>query len=270
MCQRGVAKATDLPDPLGVKPQSQPLGLSDLPPFLHASNLQPYIPPQLRVASSPILFKVSDTPDEPIAYGYRAELLPEVCNVYLKARAAGDLHPCQEHIAARAELLVRALATVGIIALVDEATDYQNVRGKRALATILEKFVAKELQPWIKTFPDEFYDQLFRLKGWGAPRGRNYPREVGRLTNQIVYERLAPSVLEELRRLNPLQLNGTRRHKHHQHLTPDHGHPKLREHLAGVMALMRSASSWGGFWHNLHLAYPVLNKQLAMDSDEFR
>ncbi len=40
--------------------------------------------------------------------------------------------------------MVRALAHVGIIALVDEATGYQRERASDALATILESFIAKE------------------------------------------------------------------------------------------------------------------------------
>ena len=42
----------------------------------------------------------------------------------------------------------------------DEATGFQHDRTTDALAKILEAFVAKELQPWVKTFPDDFYAQL--------------------------------------------------------------------------------------------------------------
>ena len=46
----------------------------------------------------------------------------------------------------------RSLAKVGIVALVDEVTGYQDARAKDALAKFFEAFVAKELQPWVKTF----------------------------------------------------------------------------------------------------------------------
>ena len=75
----------------------------------------------------------------------------------------------QLHIAAQA-ILIRGLATIGVIALVDEATGYQEIRARRALATILEKFIAEKLQPWTKTFPYEFYE-LYKLKGWSGPDG---------------------------------------------------------------------------------------------------
>ena len=47
--------------------------------------------------------------------------------------------------------------------MVDEATGYEEIRARRALATILEKFIIKELRPWTRTFPYEFYEQIFRL-----------------------------------------------------------------------------------------------------------
>jgi len=49
---------------------------------------------------------------------------------------------------------VRGFARVGIIALVDEATGYQEVRNKLALQAILDAFLRKELAAWAKRFPD--------------------------------------------------------------------------------------------------------------------
>ena len=82
---------------------------------------------------------------------------------------------------------MRGLATVGVIALVDEATGYQRIRVERALATILEKFIAKDLQPWTKTFPYEFYERIFKLKGWPMPDGAKRPSVIGKYTNDYVY-----------------------------------------------------------------------------------
>ncbi len=160
--------------------------------------------------------------------------------------------------------LVRGFATVGIIALVDEATGYQRIRAERALTDIIEKFIAKELQPWTKTFPYEFYEQIFRLKGWSGPDGVKRPSVIGRYTNEIVYNRLDPAVLEELRKKNPIMPSGNRRHRHHQYLTPDLGHPKLKEHLAAVTALMRASSNWDAFQRNLNRAFPQKYQQLEL------
>ena len=59
-----------------------------------------------------------------MAYGYRATLLPNVCEVYLKACDARVLRSSQLPVSERAEIVMRGLAKVGIIALADEATGY--------------------------------------------------------------------------------------------------------------------------------------------------
>ena len=193
-----------------------------------------------------------------------AVLLVDLCKLILEARDAGVLHPRQSHIAVQADILIRGLATVGIIALVDEATGYQDIRAQRYLATILEAFIAKELQPWTRTFPYEFYQLLYKLRGWPGPDGNKRTPQVGKDTNDIVYERLAPGVLDELRRLTPKTPAGNRSHRFFQWFTPDHGHPKLKEHLAAVMALMRAAPNWTVFRRLLNRAFPKLNETIPL------
>ena len=234
--------------------------------ILAASNLKPFVSESLGVSTKPIRFLIASS--GPIAYGYPAELLPKVCAVYLEARARGKLRQPQHHIAARAEVLLRGLATVGVIALVDEATGYQNLRAQRALAIILEKFIAKELQPWTKTFPYEFYTEIARLKGWPPMYSMKRPSVVGHYTNDIVYERIAPGLLKELRDVNPTLPTGRRQHRHHQWFTPEFGHPKLKEHLAAVTALMRAAPNWTAFQRSLQRAFSKLNKNLPLPIED--
>ena len=234
--------------------------------ILAASNLKPFVSESLGVSTKPILFLVANS--GPIAYGYPAELLPKVCVVYLEARARGKLRPPQHHIAARAEVLLRGLATVGIIALVDEATGYQEQRAKRALAIILERFIAKELQPWTKTFPYEFYTEIARLKDWPAIYSIKRPSVIGHYTNDIVYDRIAPGLLEELRNVNPTLPTGRRQHRHHQWFTPEFGHPKLKEHLAAVTALMRAAPNWPAFQRSLQRAFRKVNDNLLLPIED--
>ena len=241
-------------------------GVDDLPAFLAASNLKPFLSQIQETASTtPIPFLA---PSRGLTYGYPAILLPQVCEVYLKARDAGVLLPGQQHIAERAEILIRGLATVGIIALVDEATGYQDIRSKLALAKILEEFIAKELQPWTKTFPYEFYTEIARLKGWPPLYSMKRPSVVGHYTNDIVYERIAPGLLQELRSVNPTLPTGRRRQRHHQWFTPEFGHPRLKEHLAAVTALMRAAPNWPAFQRSLQRAFRKLNENLPLPIED--
>ena len=251
--------------------------IDKLPHFLRAANLKPFISKELSRSVSPLRFippaggrGATERRGGRGAIGYDAKSLPQVCEVYLKARDARALLPNQMHIAAQSDILMRGLATVGVIALVDEATGYQRIREERALSTILEKFIAKELQPWTKTFPYEFYEQIFRLKGWPGPDGAKRPSVIGHYTNDIVYDRLPHGVLDELRRINPKMPSGRRKHKHHQWFTPDIGHSKLKEHLAAVMAVMRISPNWDRFTANLNRAFqkPGQTKEMPFDDEQ--
>ncbi len=262
-----VLTQSDMMRALGRSRQAKGRGFYDadvnLPAFLTAKNLKPFIPNELYVTSSQIEFRL---PSGQKAFGYRAEMLPQVCEVYLKARDGGGLTKNQEHIAKQADILIRGLATVGIVALVDEATGYQRDRAADALARILEKFIAKELQPWVQTFPDVFYEQLFRLRKLDFPRETvKRPQYFGHLTNDIIYDRLAPGLREELRKTTPKLPSGRRKHHMHRKLTPDMGHPKLREHLASVTTIMRLSATYQDFKSNLDKIHPRYGETIPMD-----
>ena len=235
-----------------------------LPVFLTANNLKPFISKELEENSKPVLFEYNGK----TAIGHRADLLPQICEVFLDAKEVGALRANQEHIAKACKVLHRGFAKLGIIGLVDEATGYQAVRSRRALADILEKYITKDLQSWTRTFDFEFYKQIFRLKDWPAPEGVKRSGVIGKYTNDLVYERLAPGVLEELRLKNPMLPAGYRQNKHHQWFTPEYGHPKLREHLAAVVALMKVSKDWGQFVRNMNRIFPRLNATIEMPLDD--
>ncbi len=225
-----------------------------LPSYVSGRTLDPFISPSLRAAlMHPIAYRSRGG----TRYGLEASLIAEICEVWLKARDAKALQPSQEHIAERANILVRGLAALGAVALVDEVTGYQAVRDRDELHKILEAYIAKELMPWAKRFPDEFYEELFRLKGWSySPVLVKRPRIVGKLTNQIIYDKLPPGVVSELTKLNPRNEKGRLRHKHHQFLTDDVGHPHLQKQLVAVTTLMKISNSWAQFMRLFNKAFP--------------
>lgn len=219
----------------------------NLPAFLTAKNLKPFIPNDLAVTSSQVEFLRSKGGR---AFGYDAELLPRVCEVYLQARDADALDKRQEHVAEQAEILVRALAQVGIVALVDEATGFQDVRPKDALQMYLEMLVRKELAVWAKKFPDEFYENIYKLRGWTWPgMGKNRFSVVAHYTRDLIYERMAPGLLKELEEKSPKDEKGNRDNKLHQWLTGDVGDPMLASHLQSILTLQRLALANGWGWN---------------------
>jgi len=233
----------------------------EVPVFLAAENLKPFVSSELMQNLKPILFKpLAGAPRGGFSIGYKAELLPQVCNVFLEAAdVKGVIRANQLHIVEQCKILIRAFATVGIIALVDEATGYQYDRARFALEEILEQFVAKELRKWVKTFPDEFYQQICRLKGWNLADINKRGAIFGKLTNYLVYRRLAPGVLKELQRLTPKDSKGRRKQKYFQRLTDDIGHPRLRELLSSEIVLMRvfDDGEWETFDKAINRAVPI-------------
>lgn len=235
--------------------------------FAAGKAISPFISSDLMTRmKSPVRFQA--TTGGTAATGYEATILADLCDAVLAARKEGALRPQQEHIAHQCEILVRGFARVGIIALVDEATGYQKDRAKEALATILEAFIAKELQPWVKTFPADYYQELFRLRGLKYPSSSvKRPQYFGVLTNDVVYKRLAPGVLEELRRITPKNHEGRPKAKYFQSLTLNSGYPKLREHLGAVVAVMKLSNSYQDFIEKLDRISPRFNETIPLPLD---
>ncbi|HEY5152644.1 MAG TPA: P63C domain-containing protein [Candidatus Saccharimonadales bacterium] len=244
-----------------------------IPFFLQKKVFEPYLTDIEAMAAKPVVYR---TKNNTKAIGYNALLLPGIAELYLRLR--DDMMASKGYVPARyspyitaSDVLIRGLANVGIIALVDEATGYQTDRAKDALAKIFEDFIAKELQPYVKKFPDEFYENLYRIRGLTFVKDyHKHPKYFGTLTNNIVYERLAPGVLEELKRLTPKDDRGRPKYHLHRHLTEDIGSPKLREHLAAVVSVMKISPDYDSLIANLDIALPKHNATIQLSLGDKR
>jgi hypothetical protein len=246
------------------KPKGRSQQVTDgLPPFLATKSLEPLISKEILDTTVPVVFLTATGGK---ALGYRAALLPKVCELFLQARTENLLTKQQMPIAEKAEILVRALAQVGIVALVDEATGFQYERDRDELHRLLSIYLAEERLAWAKRFPDEFYRQIYRLKNWTWPAGKAKTQLLGHITNDIVYERLPPGVLEALRELNPTVRETKRRQfKHHQFLSQEVGQPDLRDHILQLIPIMRISKDWLSFKRHLEIAFPKTHGQLVLD-----
>jgi hypothetical protein len=187
-----------------------------------------------------IQFKIPGNPQ--LAHGFEATVLVEICEAYLKAQDEGKLKPNQEHLAKKAGIVIRACAKVGIIALIDEVTGYQDVRRKRALQLKLQAFIAEDMQEWAKTFPDEFWYELARLENTRySPRHR--PLRWGKYVMAFVYDSIDQDVGKELRRRNPNPRHGS---NHHQWLQ-EFGKEKVHDQLERVIAVMKTCDDMDQF-----------------------
>ena len=207
----------------------------------------------LEKINNPITFKL---PNGKCKKGYDATLLIDICNAVLQARDHIELSPVQKRIAKQCDIIIRSVAKVGIIALIDEITGYQEEREKSELSEILQKFITKELQNWIHTLPLDFYKELYRLRKlkWGEEK---IPQYFGHLTNNVIYKRLAPEILDHLKRLTPKSQNGHKTARYFQSLNRDVGYHKLKEHLGSVVTLMKLSDSYEDFENKLDKIHPV-------------
>lgn len=182
---------------------------------------------------NPIKFKYPSSKN--IGSAYPATILADICDAILAARKAGKLQSQQMHIASQAEILMRGFARVGIVALIDEVTGYQRDRKRDALAAILEKYIAKEMRPWLKTFQLEFFEELCRVWGYAMPEKPGaYPPVFAHVIRNIVYDRLAPGVRNQLQ-----ELKKKKGGKMHQWLSGNAGYNDLTRHLGELTMLLR-------------------------------
>ncbi len=187
-----------------------------------------------------IPFRVPGT--QYVANGFEATTLIEICERYLDARDKGLLRGKQKNLALQAEIVIRACAKVGIIALIDEATGYDKFKKKQEYQLKLQAFIADELQEWARMFPDEFWYELARLEGIHySPRAR--PLRWGKYVMMFVYDAIDADIGKELRKKNPdphyLQ-------NHHQWLKK-FGRDKVHDQITKVVTIMKLCDTMDDF-----------------------
>lgn len=218
-----------------------------LPEYLSAKYLEKFIKDDL-------LLKLT----EPVPYennqgveteGIKADLLPDICDIYVKAGENGALKNSPE-IAENAYNIILAFSKVGITALVDEATGYQYEREKDELQKILKAYISPELLPWQKKFPDLFYKELFRLNGWEFTiHGiKKRPGVIGTWTNKLIYEQLPNGVIDELKSKTPKNESGNYVARLHQNLTPNVGDEHLAAQLNQIVTLFMLSDNMKDMW----------------------
>ena len=216
--------------------------------------------------STPIVFRRNNAGgSQSNTYGYEATLLIDICSAILDASHAGAYHDVQ--IIASADVIIRAVAKVGIIALIDEATGYnkEKNRAKDELQQFLNRFLSKEASRWVKVFDDSFFEDLYKMHNWSWSKTSKRPGVVGTWINDIVYQRLGPMVLAELQERNPTDEKGSRKHKHHQYLTGDIGIPALKNHLVSLHSLaIASGYNWILFKRFVDKVHPRQEQQMYL------
>jgi len=229
--------------------------IGNLPPFLARNVLKPFITNDLIQSASSIEFLL---PSGHRAIGYKADLFLKVAEVYIKAaQEVARLPKTVKETANLCSAIMASLAGVGLTALIWQSCGFHKLSNKDSLEKLLAKYLTEKEMQWVKQFPQDFYDQIYRLKNWPSPAVINhrYP-VVGKITRDIVFSRIAPKLLDRLDEKNPKDEKGKRKHCHHQYLTEDIGKPELKNHLYAIRGLMKGCQTWDEFYELLNRFYP--------------
>jgi len=241
-----------------------------LPFFLQAEVLKPFISEELRLLTTPIIFRLKSGQR---AAGYDALLLPMVCKVYqdlrdslmtkltgnnkLEATQAKRTYNQYAHIIKACDMLTHGFAKRGILALVDDATGYQADKARDEALKIVEQYVSPAyLIPWTQRFPHGFFAEAYKIPGWEYKAGSvRHPQYLGKFIIKYIYDPLPPGVLDELKRRLPKNESGNRRAKLWQALTPDTGIPHLDRQITAITTVMQLSTSKVEFEDNFNRVF---------------
>ncbi|MGK3995085.1 hypothetical protein [Sorangium sp. So ce1024] len=177
-----------------------------------------------------------------VAYGREARWFIEVCNAYIDAREAGELHPRQLPLAAQAQRFVSAAAVIGIEALVDEATGYQPGPEDSVATRFMKELFRENPRDWDRFWPKDVVAELcrtFRIRQTQA-----FPAPLMGVIGKLYNLRLGEEAHEELKRINP---RGADRDMHFQHFG-DRLFEQFSSDMGALRALLLVSSSKDQFW----------------------
>ncbi len=210
--------------------------LTDAPNFFNSKTLIPYMNEAFLEALVPI--KYLDGKQEKT--GYKVTLLKELCDLYLRARRDQKLPALMDHLAIKAEILLSAFASIGLVALVDEATGYQSQRNSDALRVLVNQYIIEEARKWTKEFNDSFFTALDTLYGNERTTAKTRPSYCGKFINKYIYAPIENGlILSELKKKQ--HETGTKKGKLHQYLTEEHGLKVLQDRISRVTVLLQIA-----------------------------
>jgi hypothetical protein len=173
---------------------------------------------------------------------FPAGIIPEVAAGVVNAALDRTLHKARLGLVPNCLTILRALATTGEVALIDEATGYQYHRAPDALQELIAKLIRQSCAACERRFHPDYYRALYRLFGWQyRGHAQNPPHVVGQITLQWVYGPVLPAeLIEAIRARKALS------QKHHQWLSGP-GLARLESQIHAVTAVARSSMSYQDF-----------------------
>lgn len=243
--QRGMAQA------LGFSSQ----GGGRFPRFINGKTIAPYLGLQLREKlMKPLVFQgpptVSGLSIEKV-HGFDVTLLIDVCKAIVAAEADGKLLASQKGMAKQAHINLTASAKAGIKGLVYALAGYDATREEVVAA--FKFYVREEAREYEKEFPDQLYEEWYRLYQLPRPE-RNKPWKFMHLTLNQVYKPLAKSSGKILQLTQTQRVSSQARYKKLHQFLSEIGVKALRNQLGqllGIARISKSQDEYEGHFHTL-------------------
>jgi hypothetical protein len=205
----------------------------------------------------PIAFSL---PSGGTATGHEAQWFVDVLRAYKAAWRAGELRKDQVHLAENADRILDVLAGVAIVALIDEATGYEEQREKGALARLFDRIFRRTPAPWERMFQDSLIVALCKLDDITWTGGR-HPRHLGSTQEKIYLMVFGTDAGREMQRRNPSPHHGK---NHHQTLSAE-AQAYFREQLGFVEVIANQSRDKADFWDRMDRQYNGGFLQLGLD-----
>jgi len=203
------------------------------------------------------------------AFGIKAELIPKILDVWLKAR---DSKPPVLNAADTTGVRTNRRRAdegsshkQGLLPLLMRRRDGKtSVRPKMHFLSSSSDISQRNGSHTLSDSRFSFFKELMpRLKNISIPRRHAAPEILrGTTLNDLVWDRLAPGVKDELRVVNPVLESGRRKRKHRQWLTEELGNPKLTHHLGILegLAMSHPAGGFDNYRKQVDVVLPSYNK----------
>jgi hypothetical protein len=194
---------------------------------------------------------------------FPAGIIADVASAVVNAAIDGTLHKARQGIVPNCMKIMRALATTGEVALIDEATGYQYRREPDALQELISKLLRQSCASWERRFHPDYYRALYRLFNWRYQgHEQNPPHIIGQITLRWVYGPVLPAdLLGEIRNRKGIS------QKHHQWLS-EQGLAHLESQIHAVTAIARSSMSYADFKRRCESAFAGTPLQLGLLAEE--
>lgn len=213
---------------------------SRLPAFIRGKTISEYVGRELaEKLENPLIFQSpsagGNSPPPSKVHGYDVTILIDICKAIVAAEADGKLLKSQTNIAKQAHVILNASAKAGIKGLVYALAGYDATREEVVAA--FKFYVREEAREYEKEFPDQLYEQWYRLYGLPKPE-KSKPWKFKQLTVSQVYKPLARSrgKILDLTKAQRASNPPDRYKKLHQFLS-DIGVKALRQHLGQLLGI---------------------------------